>query len=501
MIHSIRFKLFAVICGLILLFVALSWLLNNFFLENYYLHNKKLALMESYHRIDEVYKGDPEAISLELEMVENTRGTRIVILDEYFRIKYLYNQRNPEGNQEGNPDGFPRRQGRGRAFEFARQQEEMARSRSQMLDEQGTWLETGRDPGLNINFIRLFVRLNNGDHMVLSTSVAAIEENVEIANQFFLFTGLVTLLVGSVLVLLATGRFTRPVLELNRITRSMATLDFSRRYSGKTRDEIGQLGGSINSLAEQLQQSISELTEANQKLRRDIEKERRIDEMRKEFISNVSHELKTPIALIQGYAEGLKVNVNKDEENKNYYCDTIVDEAAKMNKLVKQLLELSQIESGVVFMEKSRFDAVGLVREVLRKSRLLFPEGDAEVAIDGEERLFVHADYDMMEQVLTNYLNNAFHHLDERGGLRIHIERNGTKARITVFNSGAPIPPESLDKIWISFYKVDKARTRAYGGSGLGLSIVRAIQDAHGNGYGVRNVEGGVEFWFEMDTE
>jgi signal transduction histidine kinase len=279
----------------------------------------------------------------------------------------------------------------------------------------------------------------------------------------------------------------------------MAKLDFSQKYKIETRDEIGDLGKSINSLSNQLDKSITELTEANAKLLKDIEHERRIDEMRKEFVSSVSHELKTPIALIQGYAEGLKENIIEDEESKNYYCYVIADEASKMNKMVRELLDLSQIESGYFILERQVVDISMLVEQVLNKFEPILKEKQICLSGARQREVMVNGDIFRIEQVMVNYLNNAINHIDQQKEIAVNIHPVDDKVRISVFNTGKPIPDESLDKVFISFYKVDKARTRSYGGTGLGLSVVRAIQEQHNNAYGVINRDNGVEFWFDVD--
>jgi two-component system sensor histidine kinase VanS len=278
----------------------------------------------------------------------------------------------------------------------------------------------------------------------------------------------------------------------------MAELDFTQTYQVKTMDELGQLGQSINSLSEQLGKSISELQQANQKLEADNQYQKKLVEIRKEFISNVSHELKTPIALIQGYAEGLKLNVIDNEDDKLFYCNVIMDEAAKMNKLVRELLDLSEIDSGGFQMEREVFDLTQLVEWVCEKCHLIFKDKDIKLEIEKTAGTLVYADIDRIEQVLVNYINNAVGHVDTEKIVRISIRVKAGKVRTTVFNSGSPVPEEALDKIWHSFYKVDKARTRAYGGSGLGLSIVRAIMETHQSDFGVTNRSDGVEFWFEL---
>jgi len=490
--YSIRFKLFAALICLILFFVMLSWILNSFFLERYYFYKKENMLRGSYNLINDLYKSDSENISLELEKLERMQGLHIIITDSNFDL--VYNSMERRDN-----DRPPRTRIRILIPDNWNLAESLIRSRIQEISNGETIIETREDRRMNSRFISLFSKLANGDIIFLSTPVAAIEENVQIANNFFLFTGIITILAGSIFIFLITGKFTNPILELNTIAQKMTLLDFSARYPVKTKDEIGQLGGSINSLSDQLEKSILELRSANEQLMEDIERKMKIDEMRKEFVSSVSHELKTPIALIQGYAEGLRMNVNEDEENKNFYCEVIVDEALKMNKLVKQLLELSQMEAGEFHLEKADFKVCTMINQVLRKNELVFKEKGISVSVDNEDNYMVNADYDRTELVIINYLTNAVNHVDDKKIIRICVKGSSEKVTVSVFNSGEHLPVESYEKIWTSFYKIDKARTREYGGSGLGLSIVKAVLQAHKNRCGVKNVEGGVEFWFELD--
>lgn len=206
-------------------------------------------------------------------------------------------------------------------------------------------------------------------------------------------------------------RFTKPMLKLEEISQKMCNLDFDVKYDVKGNDEVAILGRNMNQLSETLEKTISELKSANNKLQTDIQKKTEIDEMRKEFLSNVSHELKTPIALIQGYAEGLKESVNDDAESRDFYCDVIIDESAKMNKMVQKLLTLNQIEFGNNYVEMERFDIIALIDEVLNQSNILLQEKNAEVFFDNQTQLYVWADEFQIEEVLTNYISNAIHHL------------------------------------------------------------------------------------------
>ena len=254
-------------------------------------------------------------------------------------------------------------------------------------------------------------------------------------------------------------------------------------------------------MSSQLENTISELKSANNELQKDIADKVKIDEMRKEFLDNVSHELKTPIALVQGYAEGLKENINDDPESMDFYCDVIIDEASKMNKLVKNLLTLNQLESGKDAAVMERFDLTALVNGVLSTMDIMIRQKEASVIFNEKEPIYVWADEFKTEEVVTNYVSNALNHLDGEKIVEIKILKLETQVKVTVFNTGTPIPEADLPNLWNKFYKVDKARTREYGGSGIGLSIVKAILEGMNQEYGVQNFDNGVEFWFTLDRK
>ena len=290
-------------------------------------------------------------------------------------------------------------------------------------------------------------------------------------------------------------------MELATLSQKMADLDFDAKYTSGGSNEIGVLGENFNRMSERLEQTISNLKEANYKLQKDIEQKEKRENMRSEFLGNVSHELKTPIALIQGYAEGLKEGVNDDPESREFYCEVIMDEAGKMNRMVKNLLALNQLEFGEDDVQFERFDITSLISGVLQSLDILIEQKEAQVIFRHKNPVYVWADEFKVEQVVRNYVNNALNHIDGEKVIEIKITQENDMAKITVFNTGMPIPEEDLPHIWEKFYKVDKARTREYGGNGIGLSIVKAIMDSFGKGYGAINHTNGVEFWFELDMK
>ena len=336
-------------------------------------------------------------------------------------------------------------------------------------------------------------------NFLMSMPIASINEGAEISTRFSLITGAILLILGSIAVYFATGRMTKPINELAHLSERMSNLDFSARYEGRAQNEIGLLGESMNTMSGRLSETIDRLRDTNEQLQQanaqlqdDIHQKEQIDEMRRDFIANVSHELKTPIALIEGYAEGLVEGIADDKESRDYYCSVIVDESAKMNKMVRQLTSLVSYEYGGVQLERETFDLADLIRSVVASNRIKLDEAEAKLTMDLESPAVVSADEFKIEEVFTNYMSNALHHLERGRRIIVRLKKDGLSVlRLSVYNDGEPIPEESLPQVWDKFYKVDKARTRAYGGSGIGLSIVKAIMEAHGGTYGVRNVEAG----------
>lgn len=351
------------------------------------------------------------------------------------------------------------------------------------------------------DYMELWGFLSNGNLFLIRAPMESIHNSVQLANRFLVYAGLCAALVGVIAAIFIARRMTRPIRQMTEISNRMKALDFDAKYTGKGSNELAILGENINELSEVLEQTISELKTANNELRRDIETKEKTDEMRKEFLSNVSHELKTPIALIQGYAEGLQDCINDDPESKDFYCGVIIDEAAKMNNMIKKLMTLNQLEFGQDRVQLEHFDIVSVIRNYLSSAELLAQKDQVRVRMEQKDPIYVWADEFFAEEVFMNYYNNALHHVEGDKVVDIRFQQMENCVRISVFNTGKPIPEESLPHLWEKFYKVDKARTREYGGSGIGLSIVRAIMEALHQDYGVKNYDNGVEFWFDLDTQ
>lgn len=549
--HSVRVKMFVLCFASIFGTVALCILLNNTFLVRYYERSKQKTLGKAFEQVKEILMNDkrkqtgdassenqakqeiptmkpeesadgkteeeengPEESSeeseQEKELSEETRlsmdilcsrlNTTVVVVKSLLsegtpgvKVHYFFG---PGGKNDKDVNVIRDMLG---DYFFPGYGQELKNKRLETETEDYR-IYSLYDQRMKSKFIELIGVMEDGDIVLMRTNVESMQESMAVANKFLVYVGILSALLASWIMYFVSKRFTGPILELSDIAKQMAELNFDVRYERHSQDEIGELGNSINVLSGTLEHTISELKSANNELQKDIEKKNRVEEMRTDFLSNVTHELKTPIALIQGYAEGLKDNINESAEDREFYCDVIMDEATKMNGMVKKLLTLNHLEFGATQVEMDRFDLTELVRSVLATTEILAKQKEVTVYFEQKEPVYVWADEYMVEEVLTNYISNAFHHVDGARIIEVKLIPMENRVRVAVFNTGETIPEEDCEKLWTKFYKVDKARTREYGGTGIGLSIVKAIMEAHHQGYGMKNHANGVEFWFELDS-
>ena len=533
---SLRVKLSVILMATVLVTMIISVVVNKFFLVDYYISGKQKALVGAFNQINQMYNtfgiydetessdagdetengvGDSyqwfgqggivslkDFVDFELSMEQLSQNNNIGILLYRIQNKRVINQKtvydmqvlfSSSGNNSSNESDVE-------SFAIYRDYIQ-SENRTEISSESETYaLQKVYVKRMNSSYIYLIGNLDNGDYIMLRASIESIQESAQISSQFFVYVTICVSCVSFLVMLFISRRFTEKILDLAKIAQKMSHLDFAQKYPVETEDEIGVLGESINTLSETLEKTLGELKSANVQLQRELEKKVQIDEMRKEFLSNVSHELKTPIALIQGYAEGLQENINDDAESRDFYCEVIMDEAAKMNVLVKKLLDLNQIEFGTETLTMEHFDIIATIDNILSNAEILFRQKEAVLKFNAENSVYVWGDVYLVEEAFTNYMSNALNHVDGEKIIEVKVEKKNDVVRISVFNTGALIPEDDIEQIWVKFYKVDKARTREYGGSGVGLSIVKATMERLGQRYGVENRENGVEFWFTLDA-
>ncbi|MDQ0089069.1 signal transduction histidine kinase [Paenibacillus anaericanus] len=320
-------------------------------------------------------------------------------------------------------------------------------------------------------------------------SLQPVDEAVQMLKDYYVYiVGLVMLLI-----ILASAyyavKIARPLLLINKTTKRMASLDFSERIKIRSKDEIGDLSQNINFLSQTLHSYIHQL-------QKDIEKEKQLERTRKEFISGVSHELKTPLSVMKSCISILKDGVANHK--KDYYFKSMENEVDKMDILIVDMLELAKYESGTYKMNMDAFYIDTVIEQICEQLSLEIRNKELAIHI----KLIpveVIANQHRIEQVITNFITNSIRYTPQQEKIIITTIEESEQIKVCVENTGVHIPEDQLDKIWDRFYRGDTARQRAHGGTGLGLAISKNILELHGVKYGVVNTEDGVLFYFYLN--
>lgn len=326
--------------------------------------------------------------------------------------------------------------------------------------------------------------------------VDTITKNAETASVTLFALTIFALLLYYVATYYLGVAFTKPIITINSTAKKIADLDFSQSCPRFRATELDELSKSINTLSHSLENALNNLKSENRQLARDIQKERALEKSRREFVANASHELKTPISIIQGYAEGMKYGIGCDSTDE--FCDIIIDEAEKMNSLVVKLLEFLHIGSGEYPVSIQEFYLDELLNSHLDSLQNILREKEITLSRNIDSNLHASGDPTLLRIVFNNYISNAVSHCNGEKSIRVTVEQDDIRYRVVVYNSGEHISDQDIGNIWQSFYRADKSHSRAEGRFGLGLSIVSSIQEVHGESYSVKNVDGGVEFGFTV---
>ena len=499
--HYLRKKFSMIFAGVFFALIVIMLIGDNFFLERFYEYRKEHVLQNAYLEIDRYLQegggfpsvfpeeksgsGTDTAVTRYISNLTEKENISVIIMDNTSSRSYT---------SSANPNAL------------------LQRLSSYILGKSGDKRKSLYE-GENYTIVKTEGRGDDGGYMeswgyfsdnstsfIMSMPLSSLSEAVSVFNSFLLFLGFITMVLGIIIVYIASYEVTKPIQQLAQLSLKMSKLDFSARFEGDSSDEIATLGNSMNVLSERLEETICDLKKANNELLSDIENKTLIDKRRQEFVANVSHELKTPIALIIGYAEGLSEGLCEDSESRTYYSNVILDEAKRMNHMVKDLMNLSAIEQGKDLPDFALLDFPKLLQGVISSMDILLKQEEIQLEVEIPKELYLYGDEFKIEEVLMNYLQNAIHHVTEPKQISIYTENRGKNlVEVHVRNTGNPIPKEDLSHVFEKFYKVDKAHTRAYGGSGLGLSIVKAIMDSHHQECGVKNTLTGVDFWFTLE--
>ena len=478
--EKLWFKIFTNVGIIFVVSLLVISLTNAALMVDFYGRKQKRLLAEQINVVDSINIKDVAATTQKLAEISDKYNFEIEIYAANGTIIYT-----TYGNQM--MDFFVHGK-----YSFEMQHEMLISIESEKLDD-GIVFEHARQRFGSKEFLLCTKEIEDNIYAELRIQKELITSSAAIANEFITVTAIICFILSIIWVFWFARRFSMPIANMSSITKAMSALDFSRKLEVDSDDEIGQLAVSINEMSDSLSKALTELKSANARLKDEIETERQLDAMRRGFVANVSHELKTPIAIISGYAEGLKLNINNDA--KEEYCNVIIDESRRMNELVLSILNLSKYESGQIPLNLSEFDVCGLVSPMLER---IFSTRPVHLENNIESGISVYADMMQTEQALRAYLENAAAHTPDGGVVRVTAEQKEKTVRISVYNSGSHVEEEQMSQIWQSFYRGDTSHKRESGRFGLGLSIVSAICRQHGTSCGVYNTEDGVSFWIEM---
>jgi len=488
-VKSIKNRLFLQVGLIVVLMIVLIMASYSLLFEVLYKNVAENKLFNAYEYINELHRSDYSTIKNELDRY--TRGFYMDVFIHNAEGELIYQSKEYliDGDKLKRLDILP-----------------------SYLDDMPSFLEIYEEERINssVSFfwahdylidtetLNVIGVLDNGDHLILRVRLIPSEISVVASNRFVPIVGIVVFIIGLLFAYVLSITFTRPLIAMNKATTEISNLKFDITCPVDSKDEIGQLSEKINILSKKLKKTIEDLNIRNSELNNEIVEKTKIDERRRQLLNNVSHELKTPLTLMQSYADGLKLNVAKNHNKMDYYCDVIIDETENMNSLINQLLDINRISSGDITPVYAEIEIVDFTKKILGRYNDIIMSQNIRLEFNEIEPTLSYVDPKNLETVITNLLENAIKYVDDNKLMSISLIDSDSNIRVEVYNSADLIPKDSLEKLWDSFYKVDESRNRNVRGHGLGLSIIKAIQESDQMKYGVYNIEDGVTFWIEV---
>lgn len=488
-------RLFGITLSLMLVLIFLIYFAQAFLFEKFYSYKRTMNLVHEVNKFSTLYSlhiSEPSEIYPALRKFENDNNAKILILSLDGSIIYLPNQLSTDKQSFNELTSFC---------------SELINDKTLINDvvkNSNTKYTTFYNASSDLQKIGIAAPMSlnhkNDSLIFCVSSIQSIKEASEVIDEFLIYLFLGLIAISVILSSIYSNLISEPLVTLTYVANKMSNMDFSVTCSTNREDEIGSLAKSLNFLSNNLQNALLDLQQKNRKLEEDIEKERELENMRKGFVDNVSHELKTPIGIIEGYAEGIKDGIVTGEDAK-LYLETIIDEAQKMGVLVSNMLELSKLESGTTKLSFEAFNINRLIKKILTKHALNFEEYDFKVNFTStNEYSYVYADPFKMEQVMTNLITNAIKYTPPHNIINVTIEEELHRYKIIIQNFGTYIPEDEINKLFDKFYRLDKSRERTQKNStGLGLSIVKNILELHKSEFKFHNIDKGVEFYFYLE--
>lgn len=480
---SISYK-WSIILGLMVIALLLIGLvINHFFFYDYYLSHEKNDMLSFSRALDEA-NGDAEVVEELIYEMTNKKQVTIGIVTDSATDSFDYNL-------------LKRHLSRGKNF-GAQPTIDYPEDSKKQLEEEGYFFLNISESLLKLPQLALIYQLSSGEVLLISMPLEVVNQTANIAIKFNVMIAGVLILLSMVVVYFLSKSMTKPIISLSNMAKQISELDFSQRFEGQSKDEMGALGAYINDMSQTLENTLHSLKKSNDQLTIDLAEKEKIVQMRKSFIANISHELKTPIALVMSYTEGIRDNKTLTDEDKKQYLEVIEKEAYHMDHLVKDLLDLTELEYDASSLNIGTLDFSSLIDETLDPYYLWIKEKQLKIHIDKKDMIMIQGDKKRLGQALGNLIINGLDHCPKEGYLSLGVEEEKESIKFKIYNSGSKLDEKNNQELFHRFYKGDVKVKRTLGGSGIGLSILAAVIEKHHGKYGAENKDEGVEFWFEI---
>jgi signal transduction histidine kinase len=492
--HKLSYKLFFITLGLLVTLMATTLIFQKLFFQGFYEKQKQSSLVKEINIFKSIYSYDSPDSDVRSNAMksleEDTNSASAIFSLKDNKITVISGKYNNDSDDIKSLSEF---------FNIIINDNNLIRK---ILNSQEPIPQKFPDviSGTNKIGVASVMSLNSrNDSIIISVaSIQPITEAADVMSKFYIYIFIGFIFISIFLSSFYSNLISKPLIRINNVALKMSKMNFNERCLVNRQDEIGSLANTLNFLSSNLDGALKDLQEKNKKLEEDIEKERSLELMRKDFIASVSHELKTPIGIIEGYAEGIKDGV-VSSENSLMYLETIIDESKKMGVLVSNMLELSKLESGVIKPKFETFNINRLLNRVINRHSVNAEERGLKIVFNANTQYsYISADTFQMEQVLTNIITNAIKYTPTGNDIIVSISKDGDLYKISVLNKGGYIEPKELDKLFNKFYRVDKARQRDTNSTGLGLSIVKNLLELHNFKYSLENTDDGVEFKYYL---
>lgn len=455
-----------IVLNIVIILVS-SWIFQVVFLEKYYTYQRSKIMEGEIKKVSSMIKNNISSNYVLDEIISfgSAANCLVIVTDEKFNVNYT------SATIIKNDDSI------------IQEIINYLRTKPQPQTQQTVKLFKTKF-GIKFNSIVMDVSIDDGKkgHIIIQSFIGPIKETTTILKQQLIVVGVISLIIGSIIAYIFAKKFSKPILEINSSSKKIAEGDFDTEVSVKSKDEIAMLAQTINHMARQLKQT---------------------DNIKKEFIANISHELKTPISSIRAYGELLLDCDIAEKKEKDKYAEIIVMNSKKLTSMVEDILELSELQSGNYVLDLSSFCLITLIKDIMDEVQVVAAEKGVKIILETfNNNLFITAEKDKIHSVFCNVLQNAIRHSHLNGIVEIKITFTSPDIHISIIDNGEGIPEDKLPYIWERFYKADKSRKSGKSGAGLGMAIVKEIFELHHYSYGIeseRNI--GTRVWFTIPKQ